>query len=75
MSLHLSCSTRRKGATRVWGKICLARFDPDERISTRRERVLAKILIDAFLLCALHSSALRCIAVGTGLSRFTSAET
>ncbi|CAE7532062.1 unc-104 [Symbiodinium pilosum] len=27
----------------------LSRFDPDERISTRRERVLAKILIDVFI--------------------------
>ncbi|CAE7884695.1 unc-104, partial [Symbiodinium sp. KB8] len=35
----------------------LERFDPDERISTRRERVLAKILIDAFLLCIVDVAA------------------
>eukprot|EP00439_Symbiodinium_sp_Y106_P082559 s117_g22.t1 len=35
----------------------LKRFDPDERISTRRERVLAKILIDAFLLCIVDVAA------------------
>lgn len=28
----------------------LARFDPDEQVTTRRERVLAKILVDAFQL-------------------------